>query len=57
MTDQFTRPKTLEGFKSHAKRLKRESGISHTDALEKKAREFGFKNYRAARDHYSGEGR
>lgn len=40
---------TLEGLKRQAKRLKRESGITHTEALERVAREAGYASFRAAR--------
>lgn len=53
------KPKTLEGFKSAAKRLKKSGqAATHTDALEKLARSYGFANYSAAHQHYtSAEGR
>jgi len=47
------RPRTLEGFKSYAKRLKKRLGITHTQALDMNAREFGFESYQHAFKHYA----
>ncbi|WP_172451930.1 glyoxalase superfamily protein [Sphingobium sp. SA916] len=42
---QFT---TINGLKRAAKRLKKEQGIKHADALERVARDAGFRNYHDA---------
>lgn len=42
---QFT---TIDGLKRAAKRLKKEQGIKHADALERVARDAGFQNYQHA---------
>lgn len=42
---QFT---TIDGLKRAAKRLKKEQGIKHADALERIACEAGFQNYQHA---------
>lgn len=36
---------TLEGIKRRAKKMKREIPITHTQALERIAREEGYENY------------
>lgn len=40
---------TLEGLKRRAKKLGRDMDISHTEALERVAREAGYIDYRDAR--------
>lgn len=35
-------PKTLVGLKRQAKKLKKETGCTHTDALEQIARKMGY---------------
>lgn len=42
-------PSTLRGIKRHAKQLKREKGLSHTDALNAAARECGYEDFHHAR--------
>ena len=48
---QFT---TIDGLKRAAKRLKKEQGIKHADALERVARDAGFQNYQHALRSLSG---
>lgn len=48
--------KTLDRLKSDAKKLKREQGIPHTQALEVVSIANGFQNYRHARRELLGEG-
>ena len=42
-------PSTLAGLKRQAKKLSRETGCKHTDALERMARSIGFPTYLAAK--------
>ena len=42
---QFT---TIHGLKRAAKRLKKEQGIKHADALDRVARDAGFQSYQHA---------
>jgi hypothetical protein len=39
---------TLKQLKRHAKKVKRETGISHSQALENTAKDAGFRDYRDA---------
>lgn len=43
-------PTTIKGLKSQAKKLKRETGCTHTAALELVARSIGFGSYREAKN-------
>lgn len=43
-----TPPSTIDGIKRLAKAIKRESGITHYEALEEAARKAGFQNFRHA---------
>lgn len=43
------KPTTMEGLKRLAKRIKRERGIQHADALEAAAQQAGFPSFKAAR--------
>lgn len=43
------KPKTLDGIKQLAKKLKKACGCSHTEGLEMAARQAGFENYTHAR--------
>lgn len=45
---------TLEGLKRRAKRLKKETGITHTEALEHMARKGGYDNFTHARRELGG---
>ena len=48
----YPMPRTLEGFKSRAKKLKRDFNLKHHEALDELGRAFGFKDFRAVRAHY-----
>lgn len=43
------KPTTMDGLKRLAKRIKRERGIQHAEALEVAARQAGFASFHAAR--------
>ena len=44
------KPKTIDGLKGLAKRIKKRDGISHSQALEAAAQQAGFLAYQAARN-------
>lgn len=44
------RPTTIQGIKSLAKRLKKDRGITHSEALNAAAVQAGFGNYRHAQN-------
>lgn len=50
-------PSTLEGLKKLAKRIKREDGHKHHEALEIAARRMGFTCYTHARKELNDDGR
>jgi hypothetical protein len=41
--------RTIEGLKRRAKRLKKETGCTHTQALDEMARKGGYQNFTDAR--------
>ena len=41
-------PKTLEGLKRLAKKIKKSSGVQHSEALNLAAKQCGYNNYRHA---------
>ena len=53
MHERCHTPTTLEGLKSRAKRMKRETGCKHISALDAVAREMGFAHYSAAQIHFT----
>lgn len=50
-------PTTLEGLKKLAKKIKRESGYTHTDCLEIAAKRMGYDCYTHARRELHDDGR
>lgn len=42
-------PKTLNGIKQLAKKIKRAEGFTHTQSLDLAARQAGYENYQHAR--------
>lgn len=49
MSTALIRPTTLEGLKRLAKKVKKELGVKHTEALDQVARQMGYSNFHAAR--------
>lgn len=47
--EDLTMVKTLDSLRSWAKTLKRQAGITHTEALEQVARRAGHANWEACR--------
>lgn len=52
-----TLPSTLDGLKKMAKRIKRETGCKHGDALETAAKNMGYGSYTHARRELNDDGR
>ena len=44
-----TKPKTLDGIKKLAKKIKKAKEVKHTEALELASKQAGFQNFRHAR--------
>jgi len=42
------KPTTLEGVKRLAKQIKKDTGVTHSAALEEAAKAAGYENYQAA---------
>lgn len=51
-----TLPSTMAGLKKAAKKIKRETGCSHTEALNRMAQRMGYSNFNHARKELGDDG-